>query len=229
MNFINTQKKKALLNPGAHFSRACFWWCCCRYPGLAAQRKPTSASSPRCKYQGLLQNWAVLSTSNSRNSYPAECFCTGMEIASHTEPIQDPFPKGTVGGKLPETPKGHSGPLKFLSSPGLDTGLRQSLEPLDLWKATSTHPCSCLVEAPCPKKPLRWNIAETSKHKALFTWHWGKKQEWGEMQWKGVFTMPKHNGLFANKGEGLGLPSLSSLRLWWIRPTGSFFFRWVSS
>lgn len=44
----------------------------------------------------------------------------------------------------------------------------------------------------------------------------------GEMQWKGAFTMPKQDGLFANKGEGLDLPSFSSLSLWWIRPTGFF-------
>lgn len=34
------------------------------------------------------------------------------------------------------------------------------------------------------------------------------------------FTKPKHNGLFAN--YGLGLPSSSNLRLWWITPTDWF-------
>lgn len=34
--------------------------------------------------------------------------------------------------------------------------------------------------------------------------------------------MPKCDGLFASKEEGLGLPSFSILGLWWIRPTGSF-------
>lgn len=38
---------------------------------------------------------------------------------------------------------------------------------------------------------------------------------------KGNFTMSKHDGLFANKGEGLGLPSSSNLRLWRVRPAGS--------
>lgn len=38
---------------------------------------------------------------------------------------------------------------------------------------------------------------------------------------KESFTTPKRDGFFANKGEGLGLPSSSNLRLWQIRPTDS--------
>lgn len=37
---------------------------------------------------------------------------------------------------------------------------------------------------------------------------------------KGNFTMPKCDGLFANKGGGLGTPSASDLRVWWIRSIG---------
>lgn len=59
--------------------------------------------------------------------------------------------------------KCHPGPLNFPSHLGLDILLSQTQKLLKLWKAISTHHCLCLVEASCPKKPLRWKVAEMSK------------------------------------------------------------------
>jgi len=42
-------------------------------------------------------------------------------------------------------------------------------------------------------------------------------EEGDTLKWN--FTMPERGGLFANKGEGLSLPSSSDLR--WIKPAGS--------
>lgn len=100
-----------------------------------------------------------------------------MEIASHIELTQDPLPKGTVGGKVPETRKDHLGPLNFPSSLGLNVWLSLKSPWISeklyllilvhaLWKHLAPRDLGDETEQNCPK------------HKALFTWHWGKEHEW---------------------------------------------------
>lgn len=60
-----------------------------------------------------------------KHSQPAVYSCTGIEIASHIEFIQDPFPKWAAGEKGPET-------SEVSSSLGLGIGLSQTQKPLNL-------------------------------------------------------------------------------------------------
>lgn len=148
-----------------------------------------------------------------------------MEIVSHIELIQDPFPKGTVGGKVPETLKGHPGPLNFFQTwpqYRIESDSRASGSLKSHIYSSLFIPCRSTLSQGTPRLKGSRNV-QSIKHYLRGT---GERSRSGrEMQWKGVFTMPKHDGLFANKYEGLGLPSFSSLRLWWIRHTGSFFCR----
>lgn len=147
-----------------------------------------------------------------------------MEIASHIELTQDPFPKGTPGVKAPETPKGHPGLNFFQSWPQYSIeSVSRAPGPLKSWIYSSlSTPCRSTLSQGSSKMKCSRNF-QSIKHYLHGAGE--RSRNAGGDAVKGVFTMPKHDGLFANKGESLGLPSVSRLRLWWIRPTGSFFCR----
>lgn len=121
-----------------------------------------------------------------------------MEIASHIELTQDPFPKGTPGVKAPETPKGHPGLNFFQSWPQYSIeSVSRAPGPLKSWIYSSlSTPCRSTLSQGSSKMKCSRNF-QSIKHYLHGAGE--RSRNAGGDAVKGVFTMPNMMGSLQTK------------------------------
>lgn len=141
--------------------------------------------------------------------------------------IQDPFPKQAAGEKGPATSEvsSRASQLPFPSRPWYITESdSKAFETLKSHIYSSLFvPCRSILSQETVEMKSSRNVKSIKQRLCGTRGRRGSRGGWcseGEREQQRSFT-PKSDGLFANKGEGLGLLSSSDFRLQWIRPTSS--------